>query len=75
MTPAASPVHQRNGAIESMRDDPDHLVRHGQLCTKRSQPSRMPSIDFLKAPQAALALLNVVVRSLLHYCARVARER
>jgi anaerobic selenocysteine-containing dehydrogenase len=36
MTPAGSPVHQRNDAIESMRDDPDHLVRHGQLCTKRS---------------------------------------
>lgn len=29
-------VHKRNGAIESVRGDPDHFVSQGQLCTKCS---------------------------------------
>jgi anaerobic selenocysteine-containing dehydrogenase len=29
-------VHTRNGAIESVRGDPDHFVSRGQLCTKCS---------------------------------------
>jgi hypothetical protein len=77
--PIVERAYKLDEAAEALPAVDDMAIRFEGDPLKSADQRRRAAIiiittDFLKAPQAALAL-NVVVRSLLRYCARVARER